>query len=183
MQSSRPSTQTGVAAVGGLDECTIEECQAFVQRPHRSWDSALKEMARAEAAAERLRKARSETGSNSSSVSAYSVASIRSTMSMRSQSSVKSRSSAVGQPHSPQLPIGELSVGGLSIVGGSAGGKFGAARQQRAHPSSAPPVSTKSATPSANPPPADFGRKPEPPQFIFQKALPSTFGVKKMPKK
>lgn len=54
---------------------TVEECLEYIQKPHRSWDSAMKEMARIEAQKEAASERASDTSSVVSAVSARSTTS------------------------------------------------------------------------------------------------------------
>ena len=72
-------------------EIPMAVIESYIVQPHRGWDSAIREIARMEANAERARIQReSDTASGVSTVSAYSVASVRSAMSLRSNASQSS---------------------------------------------------------------------------------------------
>eukprot|EP00758_Cryptobia_borreli_P004536 Tbor_TRINITY_DN4438_c0_g1::TRINITY_DN4438_c0_g1_i1::g.8018::m.8018 len=78
----------------GSDECVFEDCMQYVMRPHNSWDSAVKELARLET----LRELNcGKSNASQTSVSAYSIANT----SMTARSSIAARKGHLGM-----LPLG-----------------------------------------------------------------------------
>ena len=74
------------------DDVTVDEAREYAERPHHSWGSATKEMARIQTKIEMSRqRAESETGSCVSGISAYSGKTSYSVASMRSAVSAPSR--------------------------------------------------------------------------------------------
>lgn len=122
---------------------TVEECMEFVSRPHSSWDSAMKELARLETIKEDRERAMSDTSSCMSGISAYSVATTTSTRTGFGSSSVQRKGNMAKLPSSPPPPPPDLMVvassssSSLSLAGstrssilaaGPAGGRSGAVR-------------------------------------------------------
>lgn len=152
---------------------TVDDCVEYVGRPHRSWDSAIKEMARIEARAAEVQSRCSDTASNASGVSCYSVKS-----NMSRASTVRSVSATA--PNKPMkgkmrmLPLGartpsaeplrqrpqeadELSLGGASLSVRGRKDAASAASTPAATPGRRPPV----------PPASDAPAQPPPSKFVF----------------
>ena len=161
-----PRSSSGVATTprsSELDDAPVETCMEYLSRPHTSWISATKELARIEA-----RKQEDDARSCSSTVSAYSVKSSASAMSTASSSSslrrghmskLPQRGRTSSEPPPPvDLAIGGSSIGGFSFLAprssssscgtvagvsaaaGTPAGRCGAVRVSGpvAHPQSAP---------------------------------------------
>jgi hypothetical protein len=124
--SSRSKAGRSSTGLGGstprpasrLDSAPIETCMEYLSRPHTSWDSATKELARLES----RRQHDDDARSCASTVSAYSI---------KSSSSAVSSSSSLRRGHMAMLPSSQprsrtasepppavdLSVGGTSVGG------------------------------------------------------------------
>lgn len=92
-------------------EVQIEECMEYVSRPHQSWDSASRELARLETIRQRQL---SDTMSNASSVSAYSI---QSGMSVASSRKGNLAMLPKSPPPAPDLTVGGSTIGGFSFMG------------------------------------------------------------------
>lgn len=97
---SRPSRFDG-------DEIDIDDAKEYLSRPHSTWASASKELARLESVRERLDD---DARSTTSSISAYSMASNVSVASRKGQLANLPKSPP------PDLTIGGAGVGGFSFV-------------------------------------------------------------------
>lgn len=115
----RPASPTAsvISTMSRFDEATVEECLEYVSAPHRSWDSAVREMARVETKKQRQM---SDTCSNVSAVSCYSL---RSNMSQASTASAASRRGHMARLPSrdsaPPQPPPAFDVSGTTIGGSS----------------------------------------------------------------
>jgi len=105
-------------------DVAIQQWMEYVARPHRSWDSAIREIARQEA---KRQAALDDAKSVSSTVSAYSVATTATT----TASTVRRKGGLVGLPQRgpvrpekvaqprPDLALGGMSLGGSSTMAGA----------------------------------------------------------------
>lgn len=113
MQRDKPPSQIKAGYVKresrfDKEDANIDDAMEFLSRPHSTWDSAFHELARLQSLKDR---AESDTCSNMSSVSAYSLASQASSVSRKGSLRMLPRS-----PPPPDLTVGGAGVGGFSFV-------------------------------------------------------------------
>jgi hypothetical protein len=87
------------------NEVLVDECVEYLGRRHENWDSAVREMARIAARKER---GMSDTASNASTVSAYSISSRASVRSSRAAASAPQLSNRPARGHLRGLPEAAL---------------------------------------------------------------------------